>query len=76
MHTMALRVIRKLGGPARVADLLGMTREAVYKWTYPRERGGTGGYIPARRQLELMVVAKMNGIVLTKDDFFPQDSAE
>ena len=76
MHTMAIRVIRKLGGPVRVADLLGMTRQAVYKWTCPREKGGTGGYIPARRELELMLVAKMNGIKLTKDDFFPQDSIE
>lgn len=71
MHTMAERVIRKLGGPARVAELLGTSRQAIYKWTYPRQRGGTGGYIPARRQLELMVVCKMQGIVLTKNDFFP-----
>lgn len=76
MHTMALRVIRKLGGPVRVAELLGTTRQAIYKWTYPRDRGGTGGYIPARRQLELMIVARMNGIELSKDDFFPQEGKD
>ena len=73
MHLMAERVIRKLGGPVAVAELLGTSRQAIYKWTYPRERGGTGGYIPAKRQLELMIRAKMVGIQLTKDDFFPKD---
>ena len=74
MHTMAQRVVKKLGGPAMVAEMLGVSRIAVYKWMYPRAKGGTGGYIPARRQLELMVTAKMMGIELTKDDFFPLET--
>lgn len=71
MHLIAERVIKRLGGPRAVASMLGMSLTAVYKWTYPIEAGGTGGIIPARRQLELMVVAKQRGITLTSEDFFP-----
>jgi hypothetical protein len=72
MHKIAERVLRKLGGARRVAEMLGTSPQAIYKWTYPREYGGTGGLIPHRRQLELMVTAKQRGIVLTADDFFPK----
>jgi hypothetical protein len=70
---VAQRVIKKLGGPRRVADMLAMSTQAIYKWTWPVEKGGTGGFIPTRRQIELMVAAKQRGIILTKDDFFPKD---
>ena len=73
VHMVAQRVIKKLGGPRVVADMLAMSTQAVYKWTWPTEKGGTGGFIPTRRQIELMVAAKQRGIILTKDDFFPKD---
>jgi len=73
VHMVAQRVIKKLGGPRRVADMLAMSTQAIYKWTWPVEKGGTGGFIPTRRQIELMVAAKQRGIILTKDDFFPKD---
>lgn len=72
-HEVASRVIRKLGGPRNVANMLGMTPQAIYKWTWSTERRGTGGFIPVRRQIELMIAAKQRGIILTKDDFFPKD---
>ena len=72
MHRIAERVIQKCGGPKAVADMLGTSVQAIYNWTYPRDKGGTGGYIPAKRQLELMVVARQYGIVLTHKDFFPR----
>lgn len=72
-HLIAKRVIKKLGGPTAVAGMLAMSRQGVYKWMWAMNKGGTGGLIPARRQLELMVAAKQRGIILTKDDFFPKD---
>jgi hypothetical protein len=75
-HMIAERVIGKLGGPRAVAGMLAMSTQAVYKWTWPRERGGTGGLIPSRRQIELMVAAKQRGVILTKDDFFPKDAKD
>jgi len=54
-----------------VANMLGLSVQAVYKWTYSIEEGGTGGLIPHRRQIELMVAAKQRGIMLSPEDFFP-----
>ena len=72
MHKIAERMIKKLGGAYKVAEMIHCSPQAVYKWTYPREFGGTGGLIPHRRQLELMLVAKLYGFDLTADEFFPK----
>ena len=73
MHLIAKRVITKLGGPRAVSGMLAMSTQGVYKWMWPMDKGGTGGLIPHRRQIELMVAAKQRGIILSKDDFFPKD---
>lgn len=72
MHSVALRVINKCGGVRNVSLMLGISPKTIYKWTYRREYGGTGGLIPHRRQLELMVAAKQHGIDLGPEDFFPE----
>lgn len=72
MHEIAKRVINKCGGARRVSVMLGMSVQAVYKWTYPPTRGGTNGLIPAQKQIELMVAAHRYGIPLTPEDFFPK----
>lgn len=72
MHKIAERIVKKLGGAYKVAEMLHCSPQAVYKWCYPREYGGTGGLIPHRRQLELMLVAKLHGFELTAEDFFPK----
>jgi hypothetical protein len=56
--------------------MLAMSTQAVYKWMWPRSRGGTGGLIPAQKQIQLMIAAKQRGIILTKDDFFPKDATD
>jgi len=71
--SIAESVIRKCGGPVRVAGWLGLSVTQVYRWTYPRERGGTGGVVPARRQGELLAKAQAAGIDLTPADFFPAE---
>ena len=75
-HLVAKRVIKKLVGPRAVAGMLAMSTQAVYKWMWPFDKGGTGGLIPARRQIELMIAARQRGIMLTKDDFFPKDAPD
>lgn len=75
-HLIAKRVITKLGGPRAVSGMLAMSTQSIYKWMWPMSKGGTGGLIPVRRQIELMVAAKQRGIILTKDDFFPKDLAD
>lgn len=64
---VASRVIAKVGSPRAVADALGCDVSRVHRWTYPKERGGTGGEIPAARQRQLL--AKFPAL-LTPADFF------
>jgi len=60
----AERVIQKFGGRQKVAEALGIDISRVYRWTYPRERGGTDGRIPLRQVAKLHKVAAERGIKL------------
>ena len=71
--SVAESVIRKCGGAVAVARICGIDRTQVYRWTYPKERRGTGGVIPARHQAELLKRARERGIDLRPDDFFPAE---
>ncbi|GBD41801.1 Crotonyl-CoA reductase [bacterium HR39] len=59
------RIIRKFGSQQRVAELLGIWQTAVSGWI----RRGT---IPARRQQQLLEVARREGIDLRPEDFFAE----
>lgn len=72
---IAARVIGKLGGARRVAKLLGLNPTAVYKWTYERDRGGTGGLIPAEHQQALLDIGRREGCDLTPSDFFEKPTS-
>lgn len=53
--TVAGRVITKCGGAKEVSKAIGMkTTVGVYKWTYPKDKGGTGGLIPAKHHSALL----------------------
>ena len=71
-------VIEKFGGHRVVAEILGIDVSRVYRWTYSREQGGTGGSIPQKHQIPLMNAAREKGIILSHADFFPveTDSAQ
>lgn len=66
----ALRIIDKCGGFRAVAKMLGVDVSGVHRWTYPKERGGTDGRIPSRRQQPLINAALAAGIPLSPTDFF------
>lgn len=73
---IARNIIDKCGGAARVAQLVGIDKSNVHRWTYPKERGGSDGLIPAIHQQKLLAAAKIEGIDLSPDDFFtPEVSA-
>ncbi len=76
MMNVAQHVIAKCGGAQAVADMLGITRNAVDRWKYAVGSGGTGGIIPTRRQHEIIEKARERGIDLTPSDFFTPASAE
>ena len=56
-------VIRKFGSQQRVAELLGIWQTAVSGWV-------RRGAIPARRQEELLAIARREGLDLAPADFF------
>ena len=68
----AARVIRKCGGIARTAELVGKHRSTVNRWLLPKESGGTGGIVPAQHQQKLLAEAKRAGIELSPADFFEE----
>lgn len=78
MRQIAKNVIRILGGPKVVATAAGVDVTRVYRWTYSKERGGTGGLVPVEHQQTLLDYARNNAIDLTPADFFDspaQDAA-
>lgn len=70
----ARRIIHKFGGEARLADLLTeytgkpVARSTIYRWTWPRSKGGTGGFIPSQKMRLLQSMARNEGILLTPQD--------
>jgi hypothetical protein len=66
-------VIRALGGFEAVAAITGKHISRVYRWTYPKARGGTGGYIPPAEAETLLAHAKENGLQVTAADFFSRE---
>jgi crotonyl-CoA carboxylase/reductase len=56
-------IIRKFGSQQRVAELLGIWQTAVSGWV-------RRGAIPARRQEELLAIARREGIELSPVEFF------
>ena len=68
--SQATRVIKKFGGPYRLAAALGCSPSTVYRWTYHRPRG-TGGLIPATIMPEVLLAAELAGVSLTSKDLTP-----
>lgn len=67
----ARTIITKLGGPVKVAEIVGIHRTRVYSWMRPRAKGGTGGLIPIWHVSALMAAATEAGIAITPADFVP-----
>jgi hypothetical protein len=67
----ARTIIELFGGYRCVASITGRHPTRVLRWTYPVERGGTGGLIPARYQQILLAHARAAGIDLRPEHFFP-----
>ena len=65
----AAYVIRQFGNAYALAKAMTMvgrriSPSAIYKWTYPRSKGGTGGLIPTSSLPFIFSAAKVWGVVL------------
>ncbi len=72
MSTVADRIIALCGGPQTVSEWLGISPTSVYRWTYPKVNGGTGGHIPQKHIEPLLKAAERRSIPLTLQDFFDE----
>lgn len=68
----ASTIIKICGGFSAVAEMTGRTEIRVRRWTYPKDRGGTGGLIPSDCQGRLLLKAQERGIDLQPRHFFPE----
>ncbi len=71
----ATTIIRQLGGPNKVAEIVGVHRTRVSNWKRPKEDGGTGGMIPFKHVPALIAAGRDVGINLSADDFLPATEA-
>lgn len=71
----ASSIIKMCGGFAAVAEMVRRDKTRVHRWTYPKDRGGTGGLIPSDCQQELLGAARARGIDLRPEHFFPAAEA-
>lgn len=63
-------IIMICGGFAEVAAMTGRNKVQVRRWTYPKDRGGTGGLIPSDAAQTLLAQAQARGLPLRPDHFF------
>lgn len=79
MYEPATSLIKKSGGHETVAKWTGASLTSVYRWTYSKDNGGTGGRVPQERIQVWIDKARENGIKIKHADFFaeqsPQDGA-
>lgn len=71
----AKTIIAKIGVD-KTAEVTGKHVSRVYRWMYPKERGGTGGLIPQTDQPAILQYALSRGIDLSPADFFPSPKRE
>ncbi|TQS72742.1 hypothetical protein ERN12_02830 [Rhodobacteraceae bacterium] len=71
MMEPACTVIKICGGIAAVAAMVSRSEVRVRRWSYPKERGGSGGFIPAELQIMLLREANARGVDLRPEHFFP-----
>lgn len=64
----AERVIEAFGGAKRLADLTGIDLSSIYRWKYPKDRGGTDGAIPHGNHFKIMQAVNKHKITLTRSD--------
>lgn len=75
----AAKILARFGGPAALSEALRAlpesryhrTRTVVYKWLYPKERGGADGMIPHQAVIAVKMAARMQGIFLTPEEWAP-----
>lgn len=81
MSNQAKRIIDKFGGPREIIHALSLlddpekhrTLGTVYKWTWPRSRGGTNNRVPTAALDSIMEAARLVGVIITPEDLYRKE---
>lgn len=71
----AQRIIGKFGGARALAEHITVatghkiSTPTIYRWTYSKARGGTGGFIPNDWRRSITEIADLIGVDLTPEDW-------
>ncbi len=68
MPTPAEIMVQRLGGVTDAARALGMARRSIYRWLWPRAKGGTGGRIPTNKQRKVLAACAKAGRPMTSEE--------
>lgn len=73
VNPQAAKIIELFGGVQALAKVLHSMRvkiavTSIYRWTYPKEVGGTGGFIPTRSLPLVLKAAHKIGIFISAED--------
>lgn len=79
-NCQAVRIFEKFGGPLRLFSALKVVGapvgiSSIYRWSYPKEVGGTGGHIPPRSWSAILLAAKLEGVLITSEDMDPRTAS-
>lgn len=74
---LATRIFQKFGTVKHLCEvlaLIGRPRNinSLYKWQYPRWRGGMAGFIPHRAIADVLAAARFDGILITPEELDPR----
>lgn len=78
MMNQAQRVAKAFGGVVGMhaaLERVGFSRDivSIYRWTYPVDRGGTGGLIPHDAMPHVLKAADESGVVLSDYVLSPRE---
>lgn len=77
LWVQAKKIIGKFGGArrlARILETIGKPRDPVniYRWMYPKSRGGSDGIIPTAALPDVIAAARFEGIHISSEDLDPR----
>ena len=70
----AKKIIREFGGVKSLAKAINKDPATIYRWTYPKTKGGTGGFIPSSATAKIQLAANQLGISLHESQPEPHNT--
>lgn len=75
--TQAEAIFEKFGNASRLCAILKAlgrpyNKATLYKWTYPRTKGGTNGWVPTKAWPDVLAAARYFGVFITSEEMDPR----